>query len=851
MRSTVLRWVLIVAVLAVLVNHLTAITDPGLYNVRQVTFSGKHEFPQFSYDGRYLYYQATGGIYGDKPCPDIYKLDLKYYNETVPTWKISRVSPGFGRSAHIQQSVSTNPGTMMFDSDFHKIWNTPTKPQIVGTDNYFCPATVCVTPTPTGLPECDAEHIEYFDGTTTYQTDQFGHPILRDVPLSALDANNRFVTTPAINFGFTGYTKQTTTGTGATQVYGTYPYSKGTQLTSALLGYFDGVVYGLTATTPNQKIAFFHGKTIAGGTQTNANAKYVYNTAGTNIYRAVLNDDGTVATAGAVFVASPDANTHQLYPQRYANSEKVIYTRIKNDKSRDIVRWDPNPVAPAPNRVPLTDSTVNSQQPAISHLEKHIAFARTTTTGSDYQLYIADLVDKLPVDSFAAKPFVDASGLSSNYLTDIKQITLGGRIGRVVLNQHNSDIVFEWNPPSAGTRCKQIYHVDTLLNDFSTPRLLSTGIANVDGVDFYETRNPSLVQNVIYASDFIKSTSTTNDKVVNCAVDVCDPSYPGKKPDLTDFCTKNIAFYRHFSSDYELYQADLFGTFKKRITTNNVYDGRPSVSPDQTQVVFTRASKSERRIDIILMNLKDNTETIITDSLGYGYYDAPTFSPDGNYIAFHGYQVDSEDGEALREFIRMMDAYSVVSTRNTNIWVYDLNSAYFYQITDQDSTDPDPFYYSNPTFSSSNRLVFEGTLSSITATVFFHYNFNKYRTTTNNPDDIFSTDNFNPVHASFTKKRSQYITFVGEVSTTTRPTVFTDSIYLAKYNYDPKLPTTTTKSKPTSTVPSTKAPPQPSTSVNTPQAQPTTTTTPKGGAAANTIGLGVLMSVMIFLRIAN
>ncbi|KAI6179973.1 hypothetical protein M3Y98_00669100 [Aphelenchoides besseyi] len=475
MRSRVLRWVPIVAVLAVLVDHFTAITDPGLYNVRQVTFSGNHEFPQFSYDGRYLYYQATGGIYGDKPCPDIYKLDLKYYNETVPTWKISRVSPGFGRSAHIQQSVSTNPGTMMFDSDFHKIWNQPTKPQIVGTDNYFCPSTVCVTPTPDRLTECDGEHIEYFDGTTTYQTDQFGHPILRDVPLSALDANDRFVTTPAINFGFTGYTKQTTTGTGTTLVYGTYPYSKGTQLTNALLGYFDGVSYGLTATSPNQKIAFFHGKTIAGGTQGNTNAKYVYNTAGTSIYRAVLNDDGTVATPGTEFVPSEDANIHQLYPQRYANSEKVIYTRIKRDKTRDIVRWDPNPVAPATNRVPLTDSTVNSQQPAISHLEKHIAFARTSTTGSDYQLYIADLVDKVPADSFAAKPFVDTSGVSSDYLTEIKQITLGGRIGRVVLNQHNSDIVFEWNPPSVGAQCKQVYHIDTLLNDFSTPRLLSSG----------------------------------------------------------------------------------------------------------------------------------------------------------------------------------------------------------------------------------------------------------------------------------------------------------------------------------------------------------------------------------------
>lgn len=85
--------------------------------------------------------------------------------------------------------------------------------------------------------------------------------------------------------------------------------------------------------------------------------------------------------------------------------------------------------------------------------------------------------------------------------------------------------------------------------------------------------------------------------------------------------------------DQEIFSVNPDGTGLQQITDNSVGDRSPAVSPDRTQIVFTRLSYSqEGRSDIVKMNADSSGKTRLTfDPKIDG---SPSFSPDGEKVAF-------------------------------------------------------------------------------------------------------------------------------------------------------------------------------------------------------------------------
>jgi len=107
-----------------------------------------------------------------------------------------------------------------------------------------------------------------------------------------------------------------------------------------------------------------------------------------------------------------------------------------------------------------------------------------------------------------------------------------------------------------------------------------------------------------------------------------------------------------FNADRDIFIKDLYSGEKKRLTHNDTYDGLPSFSPDDSQIVFV-SDRPEGRSSIYRLNLKSReTERIslkksweekiglLRRPRGMVLPYCPSFSPDGKFVLLHaGWEV--------------------------------------------------------------------------------------------------------------------------------------------------------------------------------------------------------------------
>jgi TolB protein len=133
----------------------------------------------------------------------------------------------------------------------------------------------------------------------------------------------------------------------------------------------------------------------------------------------------------------------------------------------------------------------------------------------------------------------------------------------------------------------------------------------------------------------------------------------GAMPSVSPDGTK-IAYQR----DGEIYVMNADGTDQRRLTYNRIQDSQPDWSPDGSRIVFIRNATDVRYYAIHVMNADGTGEKPLTDDLQRRYQSHPSFSPDGNSIAFNldgGISVMNADGTGRRHLASTDSRFSAPS----------------------------------------------------------------------------------------------------------------------------------------------------------------------------------------------
>jgi Tol biopolymer transport system component len=90
----------------------------------------------------------------------------------------------------------------------------------------------------------------------------------------------------------------------------------------------------------------------------------------------------------------------------------------------------------------------------------------------------------------------------------------------------------------------------------------------------------------------------------------------------------------------ELFAANRALSQVRQLTSNNVDESHPMLSPDGTHIVFTSGSADTYRTEVVLMRLADGARTVLT-SAASTYGAIPSFSPTGEDVAYAQWQFES------------------------------------------------------------------------------------------------------------------------------------------------------------------------------------------------------------------
>jgi TolB protein len=169
----------------------------------------------------------------------------------------------------------------------------------------------------------------------------------------------------------------------------------------------------------------------------------------------------------------------------------------------------------------------------------------------------------------------------------------------------------------------------------------------------------------------------------------------------------------------DIYIMDSEGKNVVQITDNDYFEESPSFSNNSRKLLFTRDIKnpndstSVSNGEIFAIDLKSKKETQLTNKNGYD--SGAVFSPNGKKIAFYGYDKNKKfydiylmnpDGSQLEKLTddEMEDysptwspdgnwlAFTRGNSKNYDIWIMNINTKEMKRLTDQPKRDESPFW---------------------------------------------------------------------------------------------------------------------------------------------------------------
>ncbi len=127
---------------------------------------------------------------------------------------------------------------------------------------------------------------------------------------------------------------------------------------------------------------------------------------------------------------------------------------------------------------------------------------------------------------------------------------------------------------------------------------------------------------------------------------------------------RSIAFTSSRSGSPQIYVMEAEGTNPRRVTFGGKYNDGAAWHPDGSKLAYARRTDNGRRFDIAVVDLVTLEERILTN--GPGSHEAPSYSPDGRFIAFESTRaggtqkqifVMTSEGRDLRQLTTVGENY--------------------------------------------------------------------------------------------------------------------------------------------------------------------------------------------------
>jgi Tol biopolymer transport system component len=204
----------------------------------------------------------------------------------------------------------------------------------------------------------------------------------------------------------------------------------------------------------------------------------------------------------------------------------------------------------------------------------------------------------------------------SAYLKNIKQVTsddVFARAGEAYFSPDGKTIIFQAEEKGSVNPFYQIFTQDLATGKF---RRISNGIGKTTCAFFHPTR-----KKLIFASTHLDPKAKEH-----YAAELklrAEEKKTGKRR----------RYVWDFDATFDIFEADLDGSNRKRLTKEDGYDAEGSYSPDGKKIVFTSNRSGPKNFELYIMDSDGKNVKKLTNAPKC-YNGGPFFSPDGKRVIF-------------------------------------------------------------------------------------------------------------------------------------------------------------------------------------------------------------------------
>jgi Tol biopolymer transport system component len=247
------------------------------------------------------------------------------------------------------------------------------------------------------------------------------------------------------------------------------------------------------------------------------------------------------------------------------------------------------------------------------------------------------------------------------HLKNITQLTFDGDNGEAYFNWDNNKLIFQSN--RNGYECDKIWIMNI---DGSGKKMVSPGHGAHTCSYFFPDN-----ERIIFAS-------------TSHYPDTCPP-----KPELPEVSGHVWPLY-----PYDIFIANIDGSYMINITDNDVYDAEPIISSDGQRVVF--GSKRFGDFNVYIMDSDGSDVKRLTDRIGYD--GGPWFSPDGSKIVWRSWYPETIDE---RKVWRECMEKNYIIPFPLDIWVMNSDGSHKNLVLKNGATNFAPSWHPD-----GNRIIF-------------------------------------------------------------------------------------------------------------------------------------------------
>lgn len=248
-----------------------------------------------------------------------------------------------------------------------------------------------------------------------------------------------------------------------------------------------------------------------------------------------------------------------------------------------------------------------------------------------------------------------------NHLTNIRQLTFGGDNAEAYFSPDGTKLVMQVTNPALGAYCDQIFLLDLNDDEFNKEdlKMVSTGKGRTTCAFFMPDG-----KHFIYAS--------THEGNAAC------PPKPAPRADGK--------YVWPIYPDFDIYEADLKGIIKRKLTDSPGYDAEAVVSPDGKKIAFTSMRSGD--LEIYVMDVNGKNLKQVTNELGYD--GGAFFTHDSKRLIFRSSRPETD--EDVKVYKDLLKQHLVMPTA-MELYMVDIDGKNLTKLTDLGKANWSPYMH--------------------------------------------------------------------------------------------------------------------------------------------------------------